>query len=482
MGYSYSFSEELEQEWQWTERYPTQPEILRYLNHVADRFDLRKDIQLETRVTAAHYDEDANRWTVTTVDGASYAARYLVTAAGCLSTWQVPKFKGLDSFRGDWHHTGNWPKQGVEFSGKRVGVIGTGSTGIQAIPQVARQADHVTVFQRTPNYSIPAHNRPLDPEEERAMKARYREHRKAARESFFGVPFAIGETSALDATPEERQRTYEERWQIGGFPILGSFADLFVDERANETVADFVRTKIRETVKDPETAALLCPRDYPLGTKRICVDIDYFETYNRDNVELVSVRDNPIAEITPTGLRLEDGQEFELDAIVFATGFDALTGALTSIDIRGRDGVKLKEKWEHGPRTYLGVSVAGFPNMFTITGPGSPSVLSNMVVSIEQHVDWIADAIAYADGHGFAAMEATPEAEDRWVDHVNEVANATLYPRANSWYIGANIPGKPRVFMPYVGGVGPYRQQCDEVAAKGYQGFDLSASRVPSAA
>ena len=474
LDYSYSFSPELEQEWEWTERYPTQPEILRYLNHVADRFDLRRDIQFNTRVQHAHYDESSNRWDVLTDDGQQYSTRYCIMAVGCLSAPNRPDFKGLDSFDGCWYHTGLWPHEGVDFSGLRVGVIGTGSSAIQAIPQIAKQAEHVYVFQRTPNYSVPAHNAPLDSERQRQVKATYPARRQQARLSRAGIPLDPPQRSALEVTPEERVQVFEAGWQRGGVGSLnGTFKDLATNPEANETVAQFVRDKIRQIVHDPATAELLTPRDYPFGTKRLCVDIDYFETYNRPNVTLVDVRSAPIQEITPDGLRTTNAT-YTLDAIVFATGYDAMTGPLLAIDIRGCDGLALKTKWTAGPRTYLGVATAGFPNMFMITGPGSPSVLSNMVVSIEQHVEWITDCLRFLEGHRYARIEPSQEAEDAWVEHVNEVANLTLYPRANSWYMGANIPGKPRIFMPYVGGVGAYRQKCDEIAANNYEGFRLS--------
>jgi cyclohexanone monooxygenase len=484
LEYSYSFSPELEQEWEWSERYPTQPEIERYLNHVADRFDLRKDIQLETRVTAAHYDDATGRWTLETDRGDRVTTQYLVMATGCLSLLQDPRdrFEGLDSFRGEWYHTGAWPKEPVDFTGKRVGVIGTGSTAIQVIPQVAKAASHVTVFQRTPNFSVPAQNRPLSEDEQRAMKAHYQEHRQAAKQSLFGVPVPVPEKGALECTPEEQHEALETRWQAGGVaPFMLAFTDVLTNQAANDVVAEFIRGKIRDTVRDPEVAALLCPFDHPLGTKRPCCDIDYFETFNRDNVTLVDVRKSPIVEITPKGIRTEDA-EYEFDAIVFAIGFDAMTGALFDIDIRGHDGLKLRDAWADGPRTYLGIQTVGFPNMFTITGPQSPSVLSNMVVSIEQHVDWITDAIAYLRERGLDTMEPTKEAQDAWVDHSNEVGNATLYPKAKSWYTGANVPGKPFVFMPYIGGVAPYRQKCDEVAAASYKGFTLTSHPVAAAA
>lgn len=476
LEYSYSFSPELEQEWQWTERYPTQPEILRYANHVADRFDLRRDIQFNTRVATAHYDEATHRWNITTDKGDNVSARFCIMATGCLSTPNRPNFKGLDSFKGPWYHTGMWPHEGVDFTGLRVGVIGTGSTAIQAIPQIAKQAAHLYVFQRTPNFSMPAQNRPLSDEEQQAMKARYRDHRKAARESFFGVPFAVTEASvksALEVSPDEREREFEGRWEYGGATIIASFADFLTNKEANDLAAEFVRDKIRATVKDPAVAELLCPKDHPIGTKRPCVDTEYFETYNRDNVTLVDVRSAPIESITEKGV-LTGGAEYELDALVFATGFDAMTGALFNIDIRGKGGESLKERWAEGPRSYLGLAVEGYPNLFTITGPQSPSVLSNMMVSIEQHVEWISDCVDYLRRNEIVAIEATRAAQDAWVDHVTEVGNYTLYPLANSWYVGANIPGKPRVFMPYIGGVGPYRKHCDEIAAKGYEGFALT--------
>jgi cyclohexanone monooxygenase len=473
MDYSYSFSDDLEQEWTWTERYASQPEILTYINHVADRFDLRRDIRLETRVTAAVFDEAASRWEVRTDRGDRVSARFCIMATGCLSDAQVPDFEGLETFVGKWYHTGSWPHEGVDFTGQRVGVIGTGSSAIQSIPIIAKQAAHLFVFQRTPNFSIPARNAPMDPEYQRGWKARYAEHRREARESRVGFVVERNEQSALAVSPEERRREYEARWRRGGLGFNATFADLLTNQEANDTAAEFFRAKIRSIVRDPAVADLLTPRHYPLGTKRLCVDTAYYETYNRDNVTLVDVRKALIEAITPEGLRTRDAA-YALDRIVFATGFDAMTGALLKIDIRGRGGLTLQQKWAEGPRSYLGVTVAGFPNFFTITGPGSPSVLSNMIVSIEQHVDWIADCLADLRSTRRGAIEAAREAEEAWVAHVNEVGHLTLYPRANSWYMGANIPGKPRIFMPYVGGVGTYRQKCDEVAANGYEGFTLS--------
>ena len=476
MDYSYSFSEELEQEWEWSERYPSQPEILRYLNHVADRFDLRGDIGLGTRVVAARYVDEL--WEVTTEDGSRYSATYCIMASGCLSSVHRPAFEGLDDFEGECYHSARWPHDGVDLAGKRVGVIGTGSTGIQLIPRLAEQAQHVYVFQRTPNFSMPAHNRTLDPDVQRAIKAGYRERRLRARESLSGVPSthpdALPQRSALEVAPEERTRAYEQGWVTGGIGgITLAFNDINSNAEANGTAADFVRDKIRAIVRDPATAEALCPTAHPIGTKRICVDTDYFATYNRDDVTLVDVRSAPIVRLTPRGIETTSA-DYELDVIVFATGFDAMTGALLEIDVRGRDGRPLKEKWSEGPRTYLGLATAGFPNLFLVTGPGSPSVLSNMVLSIEQHVDWIADCLGYLGEHGVATIEATPDAEDAWIAHVDEVAEGTLFPRVNSWYVGANIPGKPRVFMPYIGGVGTYRAHCDGVAANDYEGFSVT--------
>jgi cyclohexanone monooxygenase len=472
MDYSYSFSDELQQEWRWTERYSAQPEILKYINHVADRFDLRRDITFSTRVTSAVFDEAENRWDIRTDTGEQVSARFCIMATGCLSTAQLPDFKGRESFEGKTYHTGHWPHEGVDFTGQRVGVIGTGSSAIQSIPIIARQAAHLYVFQRTPNFSVPAHNAPLDPDYERSVKANYADFRRQARESRIGFVVERNDKSALEVSPEERLREYEKRWNRGGLGFAATYTDLQTSKAANDTAAEYFRAKIRSLVRDPAIGEMLVPQHYPLGTKRLCVDTGYYETFNRDNVTLVDIRKSPIEEITPRGLRTRD-VEYEFDSIVFATGFDAMTGALMSIDLRGRGGKTIQQKWAEGPRTYLGLTIAGFPNLFAITGPGSPSVLSNMIVSIEQHVDWIADCMTHLRKQGKASIEATVEAENSWVAHVNEVGNLTLYPQANSWYMGANIPGKPRIFMPYIGGVGAYRQKCDEVAAKGYEGFTL---------
>jgi len=472
MQYSYSWDPELEQEWRWSETFAAQPEILKYANHVADRYSLRSHIEFDTRVDSAHYDEGVQRWSVRTSHGETLFARFCIMATGCLSSPRAPDIEGADTFQGPTYHTGEWPHEGVDLSGKRVAVIGTGSSGIQAIPVIAEQAKHLTVFQRTPNYSIPARTKPMTPEYEREWKDNYRQRREIMRYTRVGNFFDQSNLSALEVSEQERRKIFEDRWAVGGTRFMSSFKDIATDQAANDATAEFVREKIRGIVEDPETAELLVAKDYPIGTKRICADSGYFETFNRDNVRLVDINKNPIHEITPKGV-LAGEEEHEFDAIIFATGFDAMTGALLKIDVRGRHGLTLEQKWEAGPRTYLGLMTAGFPNMFTITGPGSPSVLSNMMVSIEQHVDWISDCLAYLRENNIGEMEADQAAEDAWVEHGITVAYKTLYPKAASWYMGANIPGKPRVFMPYIGGVGNYRQKCDEIAANGYEGFRL---------
>jgi cyclohexanone monooxygenase len=467
--YSYQFDACLQQEWEWTERYATQPEILRYANHVADRFDLRRDISFDTRVTAAAFDEAARHWVVETNDGARTTAAFCIMATGCLSSPNLPKFPGLDSFEGERYHTGYWPHEPVDFTAKRVAVIGTGSSAVQSIPIIARQASRLYVFQRTPNYAVPAQNAPLDPEYVRQVKAGYPAMRARAKETMTGIDFDYSDREALATPPEERTREYERRWQGGGLWFLGAFKDLMVDQEANDTAAEFVRAKIRGRVRDPKVAELLSPTN-TIGCKRLCVDIGYYETFDRPNVTLIDVSQSPIQAITKSGVRAH-GREFAVDAIVFATGFDAMTGALTKIDIRGRGGLPLARKWGEGPRTYLGVAAAGFPNLFTITGPGSPSVLTNMLPTIEQHVEWIADALAHVRAAGRATIEPIAQAEDEWVGHVGEMAGRTLRYTCGSWYLGVNIPGKPRVFMPYIGGFPRYVEKCNEVAARGYEGF-----------
>jgi cation diffusion facilitator CzcD-associated flavoprotein CzcO len=474
-SYCYSFSDELMREWEWSERYPGPPEILRYLNHVADRFDLKRDIRFNTRVASAHYDEPANLWRVTTDTGETLAAQFLITAVGCLSSANIPDIPGLDTFAGRWYHTGQWPHEGVDFSGKRVGQVGTGSTGIQAAPVIAETAAHLTVFQRTANYSVPARNGPLTPDFRRYVKENTAEIRNVMHASVNGHPWLIEDRSALQTPPAERQALYEKAWEVGGLRFRAMFRDLLVDKAANDTAAEFIRNKIRQIVKDPATAAKLSDIDHPYAAKRPPIDTDYFETFNRDNVSLVDVRAEPIEEITPRGIRTR-AAEYPLDIIVFATGFDGMTGSLLKIDIRGRDRLSLAQAWKAGPRNYLGLQVAGFPNLFMVTGPGSPSVLCNMPVAIEQHVEWITDCIAHMRENGLKRIEPKDEAMDSWVAHVNEAANATLLPHAkHSWYLGANIPGKPRVFMPYAGGMAHYRKICADVAARNYEGFKLSA-------
>ena len=497
LEYSYQFSDELQQEWSWGERYAGQPEILRYANHVADRFDLRRDIEFNRRVVSAHFEEEDSRWRIEVAppadslpgllngdgdDGGNsdpaaanetIFARFVVMATGCLSAANLPDFDGIDDFEGEKYHTGAWPHEGVDFTGLRVGIVGTGSSAIQAIPVIAGEAAHLTVFQRTPNYSIPAHNGAMDREREAEVKAEYPAFRERNRQMPAGLGADMNpmHDAFADVPPDERRRRFEQRWEYGGFAFMVSFADMLMSQEANAAAAEFVRGKIRGIVDDPEVADLLSPSNV-IGCKRICLDSGYFETFNRPNVTLVDVSSAPIEKITRSGLRT-GGRDVELDAIVFATGFDAMTGALTRIDIRGRGGRALRSKWEDGPRAYLGLGIAGFPNLFVITGPGSPSVLSNMLPSIEQHVDWIADCMAWMRDRGHAAIEATPEAENEWVAHVGEVAGATLYPTCNSWYLGANVPGKPRVFMPYLG-FPPYVEKCDAVAANDYEGFELS--------
>ena len=476
LEYSYSFASDLQQEWSWPERYGTQPEILKYINHVTERFSLRRDIRFNTRIRSATFCRRKVLWTLTTDSGENIRAPYCVMATGNLSSPQTPEFPGLECFQGDWFHTGLWPHEEVDFTGKQIGIIGTGSSGIQAIPHIARQAKHLYVFQRTANFSLPARNGPLDPEIERRHKSEYSVRRKAA----FATPFGIAgypppEKSALEVSDKERLRTYEQKWGEGGqISFLYSFNDLLINKASNDTAAEFIRQKIRKAVKDPVVAELLAPKSHPIGTKRLILDTDYYETYNRNNVTLVDVSSRPIEEIEPNSIRTGDDQ-FIVDSIVFATGFDAMTGAILDMNISVQDGPSVRDVWKHGPTSYLGLTIAGFPNLFTITGPGSPGVKSQMILSIEQHVDFIADCLQHMRSRDLIQIEATFNAEDSWVKHVKEVADATLYPLANSWYMGVNVPGKPKVFMPYVGGVDRYKNKCDEVVADGYVGFTMSA-------
>jgi cyclohexanone monooxygenase len=481
IDYSYSFSPELEQEWHWPERYSAQPHILAYINHVADRFDLRPHIQLNTRVAAMTYRDDENVWEVESEAGDVTRARSCVMATGALSAPRLPEFDGVEDFAGETYLTAGWPRDGsVSFAGKRVGVIGTGSSGTQIVPEVAAEADHLYVFQRTPNFTVPAPNRPIDAEFEAKIKAGYREHRRLARETASGLYPDMSRVSALEVSDEERERVLEEAWRDAGFSFIQCFSDLLLDERANRKVIEFIHRKIDEQVEDPEVAELLKPKDHFFGTKRPCVASNYYPTFNRDNVTLVDVGSTPIEAITHAGLRTA-GEEYELDTIVYATGFDALTGALSRIEISGRDGTTLAEAWADGPRSYLGIAVSGFPNLFVITGPGSPSVLTVVLASIEQQVDWLADLFEAAGESGTERIEARAEAQAEWVEHVNEMAAATLYPRAESWYLGANVPGKPRVFMPYTGGLRRYRRKCAAIAAEGYPGFEMKGAAEPAA-
>ncbi|MEC7202394.1 MAG: NAD(P)/FAD-dependent oxidoreductase [Pseudomonadota bacterium] len=481
MQYSYSFDAELQQEWHWPEKFSAQPDILAYANHVADRFDLRKDIDFDVEVKAAHFNETTRRWRIETDKKDKITAQFFVMATGCISTAQTPNIEGLDNYQGNTYHTGNWPHEKIDFTGQRIAVIGTGSSGIQAIPVLAEEAAHVTVFQRTPNYSIPSQNEPMTSDYEASWKEKYPTLREEMRYTGHGSMKDLNDKSAMSVDEEERQETYKKRWAIGGAGFLTSFNDLLFSQESNDTASEFVRNQIRRIVKNPETAELLAPKTYPIGTKRICIDSGYFQTYNRENVDLVDISEKPIQRITREGL-IVNGREFEFDSIVFATGFDAMTGTLFNVDIRGRNDLALKEKWYAGPRTYLGLMSEAFPNLFMITGPGSPSVKSNMLVSIEQHVDFVTESIIYMRELGLEMMEPDVAAEDDWVDHVQEAANKTLFPRANSWYMGANIPGKPRLFMPYIGGVGTYRRICEEVVADNYKGFRFEAETAAAAA
>ncbi len=471
MEYSYQFDEDLQQEWEWTERYSSQGEILSYLEHVTDRFGLRPHIRFNTKVSAASFNEESGDWAIETDDGDQVSSQFLIMATGCLSARFTPEIEGMDSFEGALAHTGNWPKDGIDVAGKRVGVIGTGSSGIQVAPMLAREAGELFVFQRSPAFSVPSQNKPLDAAEQKAIKARYADFRAEAKRSRAGILYGLGEGSALDADAALLKEEFEKRWQAGGLGFTAAFHDLFDTVEANGTAADFVRDKISEIVKDPEVAEALTPHTL-IGCKRLCVDAGYYDTFNRENVTLVDLRKGAIERFTGTGI-IVGGSEVPLDVVVLATGFDALTGALLRVDIKGRGGVTLKEKWSEGPKTYLGHSISGFPNLFAITGPGSPSVLSNLVPSIEQDVDWVGRCIAHMREHGHQVIEATPDAEEEWVAHVSEVAHRSIYPLEDSWYVGSNVPGKPRVFLPYIG-FPDFVERCNKVADQGYTGYGLS--------
>ena len=476
MQYSFSFSEELDQQWDWSEKYAPQPEILSYANHVADRFDLRSHIVFDTRVTSASFDEAAKCWRIETDRGDRVSAKFCIMAVGCLSAANHVPFKGREDFRGPIYHTGEWPRGGVDFTGLRVGVVGTGSSAIQSIPIIAQQASQLTVFQRTATYSVPAWNEKLTPEYRNSVKASYPALRAKARARPTGFYFPFNMKPALEATAEEREQQYEQAWESGGLPFLGAYGDLLFEKEANDTIADFARNKIRALVRDPATAELLCP-DNVFGCKRLCVDTGYFETYNLPHVKLVDVSKTPIERFTAEGIEV-DGSEYKFDAIVCATGFAAMTGSFDKIKITGRNGQTLAEKWRAGPRAYLGVATVGFPNLFTITGPGSPSVLASMIQAIEQHVDWMADCMAHLRDIGAATIEPVQAHEDDWVAHVNEVSKVSLRSTCSSWYVGANIPGRPRVFMPYIGGFPVYVQKCNEVMSNGFEGFVIDGAKA----
>ncbi|GIR55917.1 MAG: cyclohexanone monooxygenase [Rhodospirillaceae bacterium] len=481
LQYSYSFDEQLQQDWHWPEKFSAQPDILAYANHVADRFNLKKDIEFNIEVKASWFDENLKTWKITTNTGEEINAQYFIMATGCISTTQIPNIKGLSDYVGNTFHTGDWPHEEVDFSGQSIAVIGTGSSGIQSIPVLAKQAKKLTVFQRTPNYSIPSQNEPMTKKYERSWKDVYSERRKEMRYSAHGSLKDLNDVPALSVDEDQRQELYTKRWAIGGTGFLGSFNDLLTNADANYTAAEYVRQQIKRVVKDKETAEILCPRSYPIGTKRICIDTGYFETYNRENVKLVDISKKPIQRLVTDGIIVDD-QLYPFDSIIFATGFDAMTGSIFNVDIKGRDGLALKEKWNAGPKTYLGLMSASFPNLFMITGPGSPSVKSNMIMSIEQHVDLVIETLLSMRRKGLSVVEPELEAENKWVDHVQEVANKTLFPQANSWYMGANIPGKPRLFMPYIGGVGAYREICEEIVANNYRGFKFEKSKQVIAA
>ena len=473
--YSYSFSPELEQEWRWSERYATQPEILRYINHVAERFDLRRDIQFNTRMTNATYDEASARWVIETEGGETFQAQFLMMCVGQLSTTKSPSYPGLTDYKGEVIHSGKWPKHEVTYEGKRVAIIGTGSSGMQMTPVIAKQAKHLTVFQRTPNYSIPAANAPVTDEEDAQVKAQYRERRDRAWNSATGLGFMPNKTSALDVTPEEREKAYEAAWNRLGFGFALTYYDILLNKQANDTAADFIRRKISGVVNDPVLRDKLLPKNHAFAARRPSVDSGYFQAFNRDNVELADVRESPIVEFTPEGIRTT-AKLHEFDMIIFATGFDVFTGSLFKPDIIGRGGITLKQKWADGPVTHLGVGVSDFPNMFIVVGPGSPSLLSNVMVSTEEQIDWMAAFVEHMKANRQTIFEVQPDAEKEWGHHINERVKETLYLSTDSYYNGAEVKGKPRVFMPYSGGVRGYRRILHKCAAEGYTGFSFAAN------
>jgi cyclohexanone monooxygenase len=470
VDYSFSFSEEIQQAWTWTEKYAAQPEILRYAEFVADTLDLRRDMQFDTRVESMIYDDAAATWSVTTDAGDHYVAQFCIMATGCLSIPKDPDIPGLSSFDGPVYFTSRWPHEPIAFGGKTVGLIGTGSSGIQVAPEIAQEADRLFVFQRTPSFTLPARNTPLPASFVEEVKGAYSARRQKARRHPAGHLRPITDRKTFSYEPQERRSAFDGAWESGGLDLFGVFGDLVVDEAANDEVAQMIHRKIEETVADPTTAAALKPTGNPLGGRRVCLDTDYYAMFNRENVTLVDVLKDPIETVVADGIRTRDGH-YKIDVLVLATGFDAMTGALLKIDIRGRQGLSLRAKWAHGPVTYLGIAVEGFPNLFTITGPGSPSVLTNVIASIEQHVEWLSDLIDHMDKRALKTVEADAQAEEAWVRHVYDMAAPTLMMKANSWYLGANVPGKPRVFMPYVGGLNVYRDKAQSIADDGYRGF-----------
>ena len=471
--YSYSFSDELQQEWNWSNRYSDQSEILDYVNYVVKKFNLKENIVFNTSVKSATFDENLKNWIVET-DSKSYSSKFCVMATGTLSSIKQPNFDGLENFKGDWYVTGEWPHEKLDFTSKKVAIIGTGSSAVQSIPVIAEEAKNLTVFQRSPNYTIPANNRPLTEKELSNAKSSYDQIREKAKYTRAGIGYnQFEERKLLDLSSEEINKELNNRWKIGGQEIFtAGFTDVGVNVEANKIVADFVKSKIKEIVKDPNVAELLSPED-AIGCKRLCADTNYFETYNRENVELIDLNSNPINSITENGI-LTKNKEFKFDTIIFATGFDAMTGALQAIDITGKNGKKLKQVWKDGPKSFLGLLINGFPNLFTVTGPGSPSVLTNMMVAIEQHVEWISDCINFLSKSNLNEVEADELFQIEWMDHIEEVAKNTLRYTCNSWYVGANVPGKKRVFMPYAGGFGKYREKCDEIAENNYSILRIS--------
>ena len=473
-AYSYYFSDELLKEWTWSERYPGHAEIRRYMNFVANKFDLKKDILFQQKVTSATFNNNEKKWKVVSNEKIEFNAKFLISAVGCLSNANIPHIQGLENFEGNYYHTGNWPKNGVSFVGKNVGQIGTGSTGIQAVPVIAEEAKYLTVFQRTANYSIPARNKPLTSEFKKHVKENSNIYKKLVKRTPNAHPFEISNRKVSDVDQDELNEIYEKAWEIGGLQFRAVFNDLVTNIDANKTASDFIKKKIRETVSNKKFASILSDIDHPYAGKRPPIDSNYFETFNRDNINLVDLRSDPIEKIDKTGIKTKNNH-FELDIIVFATGYDAMTGPLLNMNITGKNNLKLKDAWKEGPKTFLGLQVPGFPNLFTITGPGSPSVLTNMPMAIEQHVEWIKDCIEFMNKKDYSTIEANKNSAEKWGAEVNLVANKTLLPTVkHSWYLGANIPGKPRVFMPYAGGLPRYTEVCDNIKNNNYKEFNLN--------